>query len=538
MGFLSSFLGGVGGGAMVSVTIKAIDKYSSEVNKAKSGFSGLGMIAAGVLAAGLAVATKKLIELTKAGLESQKITLTFNTLMKDSAKTLERLNEASRGYIENTELMRSANKALSVGVKENQLPQLMAIAVAKAKELNMETTMVFDNLARGIATQRQMTLQTIGIIVQAEDAYKSYAESINKSIEALTKQEKNIAFSKAVIDQAIPSVLAMAFATESADEKVSGLSKIWKDFVSDISEVIANTLSFVIEQDQLSLAASQTGINYKELDKIISIHAERLSSLGDELKAVNKDYNDQLNLINGIKNEISGLSNVKLSGERQLEVDLLKAQLEGDEERASYIQEELNMISKRKQLVQAEAELKLENNKQSGYEVLTYTELKNLANEKIEQLEKESESLIKIQSMRQDISNLLENEVYFTKENLSNLGLTEDRINALFPGIGQFEQAVQEISGETDDINTKLDQTIIRYEAINERLINQKQLLRDISKASYENRDMSYQDWNTMLNNEQMTPSSNKVSAPIFVEVYGDFISGENTENSLLKVIK
>lgn len=131
------------------------------------------------------------------------------TTIGAAPETFEELRAAARGTVSDMELMGSASTLLIGTTGElgksfaDALPELMGIAQA-AHTLNPtlgDTTFLFDSLARGIKRGSPLILDNLGIIVKLEDVYATYAETLGKSADQLTKTEQAQALLNEVLRQ-------------------------------------------------------------------------------------------------------------------------------------------------------------------------------------------------------------------------------------------------------------------------------------------------------------------------------------------------
>jgi len=172
-----SGLGSIGTGATVAITIKAIDKYSKELKRAKSGLEKFSKVAATAGLVSAAAFTAFTASAVKAALKMKPIQDSFRKLAIESDRFLEELNFATKGTISNFELMANANKALLLGLDQEALPQLFKNAAIVGRAAGRTTTEAIEDITLGIGRQSRMILDNLGIILKAEDVYKDFAES-------------------------------------------------------------------------------------------------------------------------------------------------------------------------------------------------------------------------------------------------------------------------------------------------------------------------------------------------------------------------
>ena len=126
----------------------------------------------------------------------------FTDLAGVSADKLkEGLSAASGGWVDETNLMKSANKAmieLETGI--DKLPQLMGLAKNATMTFGGTVTEQFDNITRSIAAGNQRGLRQAGIIVDVSKAYREFALAHDIVVGALSKAGQQQALLNAVLE--------------------------------------------------------------------------------------------------------------------------------------------------------------------------------------------------------------------------------------------------------------------------------------------------------------------------------------------------
>lgn len=185
----------------------------SELGGAASGnLSNLISIAASAapVLAGLAVAgasIKAAFDLTMEAENIKAISVQFGILAGQaglSASAMsEGLKKASGGLIEETELLKLANKAmLEMGNAAARLPELMEISRKAAVVLGQDAKSTFESLSQAIAMGNQRMLKHAGIMLDVNKVYRDYAASIGVTATALNESGKQHALMNAVIEKA------------------------------------------------------------------------------------------------------------------------------------------------------------------------------------------------------------------------------------------------------------------------------------------------------------------------------------------------
>lgn len=116
---------------------------------------------------------------------------------------LANMRRASRGTVSEVELMRSANRALLAGGADiaSELPRLFEIARAAAIATGQDVSRVYETLVTGIVKGSPQLIDNAEIYLSLGDALDTYAASLGKSTDELTRQERMQATLNAVLEQ-------------------------------------------------------------------------------------------------------------------------------------------------------------------------------------------------------------------------------------------------------------------------------------------------------------------------------------------------
>ena len=169
----------------------------------------LANIGVGLAAAGATF--KKAFDLAEEGLQIKQTTDSYMGLMQQldiGAEILDEQRAAVRGTISDYELMSATQTLLAGASKElatdlaQATPELLEIAKA-ANKLNPalgDTTFLYDSLATGIKRASPLILDNLGLTISIGDANTRYAESLGKTVDELTEEEKKLALLNATLE--------------------------------------------------------------------------------------------------------------------------------------------------------------------------------------------------------------------------------------------------------------------------------------------------------------------------------------------------
>lgn len=230
-------------------------------NTAKGGLTGLyekmqaikgqALVAGGMLA-GFAVIVKKAYEFGEAGMQIQRMKEASGDLAAsmggDMDKIVSAVRIASLGTVSNMDIMSASSRAMMLGVSSDadQLANLMQVAALRGRAMGISTTQAFNDIVTGVGRMSPMILDNLGIVVDAENTFGRYAQSIGKTAEQLTSAEKRQALLNAVLAEGNKQLSAVGGLQEDAATKTEQLSAHWSNFTDRLKEWAAGPVGNVV----------------------------------------------------------------------------------------------------------------------------------------------------------------------------------------------------------------------------------------------------------------------------------------------------
>ena len=209
---------------------KDAKKFESSLKKIQKTAITLG--ASFFAAQGIIQGFKKMAELAT---QHGKVQSGFMSLGKEIGITtlsLNKFREAVNGTMSDTELMTLANQSMMLGVasSEQEMAKLFDTAQRLGRVMGLETTPAIQSLVTGIGRQSIQMLDNLGIIVKSETAYQLYAESIGKTSNQLTEQDKKLAFNAEAMRQATNAVALLGEENLNAADRLDALTVSAENF--------------------------------------------------------------------------------------------------------------------------------------------------------------------------------------------------------------------------------------------------------------------------------------------------------------------
>lgn len=264
---------------------KTIEQVDSKFGDLKQGFSNMAQTLAkgGAAIAAVGVTMREAFELGEEGAQILQTAESFDFLLAKvgaAPDLLDQLRAASQGTISDMELMSSTSLLLAGAQGElatnlaNATPQLLEIAKA-ANKLNPalgDTTFLYDSLSRGIKRASPLILDNLGLTVSLGDANERYAESIGKTVDELTEEEKKIALLNSVLEQGDVLINQVGGSVDSQTDAFQRLKASTTNLTDELKTRLVPFLADAAEGLELLLTWSE------RVNKALSDHEEEIRS--------------------------------------------------------------------------------------------------------------------------------------------------------------------------------------------------------------------------------------------------------------------
>jgi len=249
---LSGLLSGAAGGATVAIVIKAVDQFSGTIKSVETSMDKLKIAGnvAGVAIAGIATGLGAFgVSAVRAAAESETMERQFRKLTDNSDAFLASLNKATHETVSDFELMSAANKALALGLTQNELPEFFEKAAILGQITGRTVTEAVEDITLGVGRQSKLILDNLGIIVNAEDAYTRYAEKLGVTADKLDDSQKKAAFLDATLKGMTNTINENSLVFEEGmSQKLEKIKKQFDDMKVAIGEGMLEPLKQMADQ--------------------------------------------------------------------------------------------------------------------------------------------------------------------------------------------------------------------------------------------------------------------------------------------------
>ncbi len=186
-------------GNKITIITEGVDKASGVLGNIAKSVAGIGIAAGAAAIGGIAALGLGMIKLAKDAEPIAGVRSAFNALAADfeggSAAMLAAMSDSSRGFITNTDLMTSFNKAAGLVSTEfaetlpNAFEYLGKVSAATGQDMGF----LLDSLVTGVGRLSPMILDNLQIQVDLNQAYDDYAAKMGLVASDLTKAEQQAA---------------------------------------------------------------------------------------------------------------------------------------------------------------------------------------------------------------------------------------------------------------------------------------------------------------------------------------------------------
>lgn len=181
-------------------------QLATNVTSVEGALTMLGATAPQVAAAMAALgAVQAGVEMAYSAAQAQRLEDAYTSLANQAGVAahtmLADMRAASSGMISDLDLMTAASAAMALKVVDSadEMTALMQVAIAKGAEFGRTPTQAFGELVNGLGRMSPEILNNIGIVIDAQSAYATYAASIGVAVDRLNEQQKMQALVNAVL---------------------------------------------------------------------------------------------------------------------------------------------------------------------------------------------------------------------------------------------------------------------------------------------------------------------------------------------------
>lgn len=229
----------------------------------------------------------QLTDSLKRGQEVTQLTAAFENLSTSvgllADQQLTKLRAALGGTVSDLQIMEQANKAVLLGLDASKLDVMAESALKLGAAVGRTGTESFQDLVTGVGRGSALILDNLGVIVDTQAAYDTFAKKIGTTADALTEAGKKAAFQEVAFDAIKQKADSLPAPLDTAAKAFDRLTT----YIENTGNQIAKAIN---ENDDLTEALSKLGHQITEIDtkplidgisSIVSVMAQAISLAGD-----------------------------------------------------------------------------------------------------------------------------------------------------------------------------------------------------------------------------------------------------------------
>lgn len=212
----------------------------------------LAPLAAGLVALGVAFFG---IKQALATVNVEPVTQSFNNLVSTIPRgnqLLSDLQTAAGGTIDKFNLLKTANISLAGATGQLKqelgiaLPKLLEIARVQARATGQSVDHLFTSLVTGVKRSSPLLIDNTGLIIKVGEANAAYAESVGKSVDALSGQERQLALLQATLKGGAAAIAGAGGIIVTNAERLAEIKTIFKDLGNDFGVAFQPLLEIIL----------------------------------------------------------------------------------------------------------------------------------------------------------------------------------------------------------------------------------------------------------------------------------------------------
>lgn len=238
-----------------------LQEMNAELARLKSGLeqasgatrrtgSVLTSLVAGFGAFGIAMGGQQLLggiaNMTTLGAKAQSTERIFRNLTQQQGvnadQLLASLQQATHGSVQSLELMTQANRvALSLG-REGlaQLPGLAEGARSAALAQGESVSFMLNSVVEGVRKASPELLDNLGLTLRVGEANQAMADSLGKTVDALTAQERSMALLNAASSSLADFTAKIGETSQTTTDDIQSLAAAWADLKTQMGEALVD----------------------------------------------------------------------------------------------------------------------------------------------------------------------------------------------------------------------------------------------------------------------------------------------------------
>lgn len=226
---------------------------------------------AGVVAASLAIRElgQAMMDASKAAGELERLETGMDNLAakygSSSKDILSSIQSVTQGTLDNKTIMQQANNAMLLGVADSaeEFSTLAKIAMVRGRAMGISMEYAFESIVKGVGRLSPLILDNLGIVIDADNTYAQYAETLGKTADSLTDLEKRQALLSKLKGEVAnfdySTVVDSAAAWEQLTASITNATAAFGGWLNKQDWFLGTVKQVAFEIDALGIALNGTG---------------------------------------------------------------------------------------------------------------------------------------------------------------------------------------------------------------------------------------------------------------------------------------
>lgn len=269
-------------------------------------------------------AISKAIDFAKAGEEIEAIGIRFDTLAKQAGLIPDNIasgiERAVKGTVDMEDALQAATQALvSLEAGAEKIPQLFELSKKATALFGGEVTTRFEQITMAVATGSTRMLRSIGLVIESDNVFKNYAETLGKTADKLTQAERQQAMLDAILQKGEERFKNINSSITPIAENLKRQSVAFKELGDTISTFFNNAFGDILNQKIKGITTSLEVLNIKLGEFLIG----KAPSATENLKLLNAELDRMATArdMAAVRGDIGRLEQI------QFETDKIKEQI-------------------------------------------------------------------------------------------------------------------------------------------------------------------------------------------------------------------
>ncbi len=241
-------------------------------------------------------------------------------------KLIADMRRVSKETLSNAEIVKSAGKAMVMGIAPETTVKLMKIATAAARVMGKTTNEMFADITLGTARMSKKILDNIGIIVDWRSAYAKHAAQLKITVNSLSAQQKMVARTNAIIEAGEPIINTVSDALLTQRQVLDKVTASWSNWFATLKQGFIN---IVVPLQGLEKARKYIGdlqVKIKELEGLQKGGAGRTlwgfgQPVGEAISDLKKRLSFVKSFIDASDKNLARQEKIRQAKLQQLELD-------------------------------------------------------------------------------------------------------------------------------------------------------------------------------------------------------------------------